>query len=293
MIYSMQKIKESKLISFIIITLIYILSTLIQVILFNKLNIENLYLKILIIDVVATIFVFLFSLIFNNSSIYDPYWSVEPAIILILLMAHNKINYPVVITFGIVILLWSLRLTLNWALSFNNLTKQDWRYTMFKEKTKKLYPLVNLFGIHLFPTIVVYLSMLPMIDFISINYTNYLSYFGVAIMLLGVIFEILSDFDIYEYHKRNKDDRRQIINTGLWKYSRHPNYFGEIIFWYGVFISILPVDPSSWYLCLGAIINNLMFVFISIPMAEKRLKTYKFNYEKYQEETRMLIPFKK
>ena len=293
MIYSMQKIKESKLISFIIITLIYIFATLIQVILFNKLNIENLYLKILIIDVVATIFVFIFSLIFNNSSIYDPYWSVEPAIILILLMAHNKINYPVVITFGIVILLWSLRLTLNWALSFNNLTKQDWRYTMFKEKTKKLYPLVNLFGIHLFPTIVVYLSMLPMIDFISINYTNYLSYFGVAIMLLGVIFEILSDFDIYEYHKRNKDDRRQIINTGLWKYSRHPNYFGEIIFWYGVFISILPVDPSSLYLCLGAIINNLMFVFISIPMSEKRLKTYKFNYEKYQEETRMLIPFKK
>lgn len=293
MIYSMQKIKESKLISFIIITLIYILSTLIQVILFNKLNIENLYLKILIIDVVATIFVFIFSLIFNNSSIYDPYWSVEPAIILILLMAHNKINYPVVITFGIVILLWSLRLTLNWALSFKNLTKQDWRYAMFKEKTKKLYPLVNLFGIHLFPTIVVYLAMLPMIDFISINYTNYLSYFGVAIMLLGVIFEILSDFDIYEYHKRNKDDRRQIINTGLWKYSRHPNYFGEIIFWYGVFISILPVDPSSWYLCFGAIINNLMFVFISIPLSEKRLKTYKFNYEKYQEEIRMLIPFKK
>ena len=101
----MQKIKESKLISFIIITLIYILATLIQVLLFNKLNIENLYLKILIIDVVATIFVFIFSLIFNNSSIYDPYWSVEPAIILILLMAHNKINYPVVITIGIVILL--------------------------------------------------------------------------------------------------------------------------------------------------------------------------------------------
>lgn len=289
----MKKIKESKLISFIIIAIVYILATILQVILFNSLNIDNLYLKILIIDVVATIFVFIFSLIFDNSSIYDPYWSVEPAIILILLMAHNKINYPVVITYGIVILLWSLRLTLNWALSFKNLTKQDWRYEMFKEKTKKLYPLVSLFGIHLFPTVVVYLTMLPMIDFITINYTNYLSYFGVTIMLLGVVFEILSDLDIYEYHKRNKDDRRQIINTGLWKYSRHPNYFGEIIFWYGVFISLLPVDPLSWYLCIGAIVNNLMFVFISIPMAEKRLKTYKFNYEKYQEETRMLIPFKK
>ena len=289
----MNKIKESKLLSFIVIAIIYILATILQVVLFNKLAIDNLYLKILIIDVLATVFVFIFSLIFNNASIYDPYWSVEPLIILILLMSQNKINYPVVISFGIVAIIWSLRLTLNWALSFNNLTKQDWRYNMLKEKTKKFYPLVNFFGIHLFPTIVVYLCMLPMIDFIKINFTNYFSYFGIVIMLIGLLFEILSDLDIYEYHKRNKDDRRQILQTGLWKYSRHPNYFGEILFWYGVFVSLFPVDPSCWYFVIGAIVNNLMFIFISIPMQENRLKTYKFNYEKYQEETRMLIPIKK
>ena len=112
-------------------------------------------------------------------------------------------------------------------------------------------------------------------------------------MLIGILFEILSDLDIYEYHKRNKDDRRQILQVGLWKYSRHPNYFGEILFWYGIFVSLFPVDPSHWSFVLGAVVNNLMFVFISIPMQEKRLKTYKFNYEKYQEETRMLIPIKK
>ena len=62
MIYNMKKIKESKLISFIIIAIVYILATILQVILFNSLNIDNLYLKILIIDVVATIFVFIFSI---------------------------------------------------------------------------------------------------------------------------------------------------------------------------------------------------------------------------------------
>ena len=289
----MNKIKESRLLSFIVIAIIYVLATILQVVLFNKLAIDNLYIKILIIDGLATIFVFVFSLIFNNASIYDPYWSMEPLIILILLMSQNKINYPVVISFGIVAIIWSLRLTLNWAISFKNLTKQDWRYTMLKEKTKKFYPLVNFFGIHLFPTLVVYLCIIPMIDFININFTNYFSYFGIVIMLIGILFEILSDLDIYEYHKRNKDDRRQILQVGLWKYSRHPNYFGEILFWYGIFVSLFPVDPSHWYFVLGAVVNNLMFVFISIPMQEKRLKTYKFNYEKYQEETRMLIPIKK
>ena len=112
-------------------------------------------------------------------------------------------------------------------------------------------------------------------------------------MLLGVTLEIISDYDIFEYHKRNKDDRRQILKTGLWKYSRHPNYLGEIVFWYGSFFAMLAVSFSNWYLGVGALLINLMFVFISIPMMERRLKTYKFNYEKYQEETRLLLPFKK
>ena len=289
----MKNIKESKGLSLFIILTIYVLAIVLQVILFNLIEIENIYLEILLIDVIATVFVFIFSLIFNNSSIYDPYWSVEPIVILILLMTNNKINNPVAISFAIVLSLWGIRLTLNWALSFKNLTKQDWRYSMLKEKTKKLYPLVNLLGIHMFPTIVVYLCMVPMINYLIINFRNYYSYLGIIAMLIGITLQVLSDYDIYMYHKRNKDDRRQILNTGLWKYSRHPNYLGEIVFWYGVYFVMLPVSFESWYYVIGAIVNNLMFVFISIPMAEKRLKTYKFNYEKYQEDTRMLLPFKK
>ena len=289
----MKNIKESKGLSLFIILTIYVLAIVLQVILFNLIEIENIYLEILLIDVIATVFVFIFSLIFNNSSIYDPYWSVEPIVILILLMTNNKINNPVAISFAIVLSLWGIRLTLNWALSFKNLTKQDWRYSMLKEKTKKLYHLVNLLGIHMFPTIVVYLCMVPMINYLIINFRNYYSYLGIIAMLIGITLQVLSDYDIYMYHKRNKDDRRQILNTGLWKYSRHPNYLGEIVFWYGVYFVMLPVSFESWYYVIGAIVNNLMFVFISIPMAEKRLKTYKFNYEKYQEDTRMLLPFKK
>ena len=136
----MRRIKESKLLSFIVVAIVYILATILQVVLFNFINIENLYLKLLIIDIIATVLVFIFSLIFDNASIYDPYWSVEPLVIVSLLMSNNKLNFPVIISFGIVFFIWGLRLTINWALSFKNLTKQDWRYTLLKEKTKKLYP---------------------------------------------------------------------------------------------------------------------------------------------------------
>jgi len=288
----MKKIKESRLLSFLIIGIIYLFATIIQVLLFNNLSIENIYLKIFIIDIIATVFVYVFSLIFDNASIYDPYWSVEPMIILILLMLNNKLNHFILISFAAVFCFWGIRLTLNWAYTFKNLTKQDWRYTMLKEKTKKLYPLVNLFGIHMFPTLVVYLAMLPMIKLVE-AYINGYSYIGIALMLLGVTIQFLSDYDVHLYHKKHVEDRRQIIQTGLWKYSRHPNYFGEILFWYGVFFAMLPIAFDCLYFVIGAVINNLMFVFISIPMSEKRLKSYKYNYEMYQKNTRMLIPFKK
>ena len=289
----MNKIKESRGLGFLIISIIYILAISLQFILYKVIDFNNIYIEILLIDVIATIFIFAFSCIFRNSSIYDPYWSVEPLIIMIMLMLHNKLNNSIVISFAIVLGIWSVRLTSNWITTFKNLNNQDWRYTMFKEKTKQFYPIINLFGIHLFPTIVVYLCMVPMINYIIINVKNYYSYIGIVLMLLGITFQVLADYDIYLYHKRNKDDRRQIINTGLWKYSRHPNYLGEILVWYGVYLTMLPVSFANWYFILGAIVNNLMFIFISIPMSEKRLKTYKFNYEQYQKNTRMLLPLKK
>ena len=289
----MNKFKESRGIGLLIISIIYILTIILQVLLFKIIDFNNIYFEILLVDIIATIFVFVFSLLFKNASIYDPYWSVEPIIIMLTLMLHNKLNNPIVISFAVALGLWGIRLTINWVTTFKNLNHQDWRYTMLKEKTKQFYPIVSFLGIHLFPTIVVFLCMIPMINFISINFKNYYSYFGIVLMLIGITFQVLADYDIYVYHKRNKDDRRQILNIGLWKYSRHPNYLGEILLWYGVFFTMLPVSFNNWYFVLGAIINILMFVFISIPMSEKRLKTYKFNYEQYQEDTRMLLPFKK
>lgn len=289
----MKKIKDSKSLGFLFIALAYILSIVVQVILFNILDLESIYLKLLIISIVGSVLVFIFSVIFDNSIFYKPYYSIEPNVLIILLMFNNKINYPVVISFMVVFMIFAIRFNLFWILSFKNLNNKDFRYINIKEKTKKIFPLVSFLLIHLLPTFISYFALLPGIKFVSVNYTNYSSFIGIAIMLLGIMISILADYDIYEYHKRNKEDRRQIINTGLWKYSRHPNYFGEIVFWYGVYFAMLSVSFSSWYLVIGALIINLIFVFISIPVLEKRLVKHKFNYEKYQEETRMLLPFKK
>ena len=109
------------------------------------------WLRLLISDVLATAIVFVFSCILHNASVYDPYWSVQPPLILTLFALGSRLT---LVRFLLVIAVWywGIRLTANWAYTFYGLHCQDWRYTMLKEKTGHLYPLINFLGIHLFPT---------------------------------------------------------------------------------------------------------------------------------------------
>lgn len=91
------------------------------------------WLSLLIADVVATVVTFIFSVIFDNASVYDPYWSVQPPVILVAFAVGQELTL-----FGVLLLIvvnfWGIRLTANWAYTFANLNHQDWRYTMLKEK---------------------------------------------------------------------------------------------------------------------------------------------------------------
>ena len=93
-------------------------------------------------------------------------------------------------------------------------------------------------------------------------------------------------------HKFRKNPTGNFINMGLWKYSRHPNYLGEILMWWGVALSVICVDINVWYLIAGAVANTILFFAVSIPMADKR-QSKKDGFEEYKANTRMLLPVKK
>ncbi|MBO4229540.1 MAG: DUF1295 domain-containing protein, partial [Clostridia bacterium] len=116
--------------------------------------------SLLIADVTATLFVFLFSLIFRNASVYDPYWSVQPPVILFAFALSSSFT-PLSVLLLLSVFFWGIRLTVNWIRTFQSLEKQDWRYDLLREKSGPFYFFVNLFGIHLVPTLVVFLCILP------------------------------------------------------------------------------------------------------------------------------------
>ena len=95
-----------------------------------------------------------------------------------------------------------------------------------------------------------------------------------------------------EMHKFRKHRDGAFIRQGLWKYSRHPNYLGEILMWWGVALSVVCAAPNAYHLAFGAVANTILFFAVSIPMADKR-QSRKDGFAEYKQQTRMLLPIKK
>ena len=224
----MNRLKQNRAASFVAVTLVYIIATVVGVLAYRTLTLDW-WLSLLIADVTATVVTFVFSLIFKNASVYDPYWSVQPPVILVAFAVGKELTILGVLLL-VVVSFWAIRLTANWAYTFGNLTHQDWRYTMLHEKTGVFYPIINFVGIHMVPTLVVYGCVLPGVYAIREGLSaNIASVLFLCLSLCAAIMQGIADIQM---HKFRKNRNAPFIRIGLWEYSRHPNYLGEILMWW-------------------------------------------------------------
>ena len=119
-------------------------------------------------------------------------------------------------------------------------------------------------------------------------YTSMQAYAGFFICILGVLYEIISDAQLHRFRKENPH-KKGIIETGLWNYSRHPNYYGEILFWWGVFL-LGNAFTDMTYLILAPIAMTLMFWYASIPWIEIKILRTRPAYKDYQKRVHILFP---
>ena len=280
--------KQSRFFSFLAVALIYLLAAAVGVAVYRLLPYDW-WLNLLLADVAATVFTFAFSVLLGNASVYDPYWSVQPMFILVCFAMGREVTVVRLLLLAAV-LLWGIRMTANWAYTFGDLTHQDWRYTMLKEKTGAFYPFVNFTGIHLVPTLIVYGCTLPAVyAFLHEGAWNAGSIVFFCLSVAAACMQGVADYQMHRYRKHRTG---AFIRDGLWKHSRHPNYLGEILMWWGIAGSVLSVFPRAWYLAFGALANTVLFLAVSIPMADGR-QSRKPGYAEYKKQTRMLLPIKK
>ena len=283
--------KLSKSSSLLIVFLAYVIAIVIGILTAQYFNYQNFLIDVAIADLAATVVIFLFSYGLKNSSMYDPYWSVIPILIALLYLLEIDANDTRQwIIFGLVTF-WGLRLTLNWIRGWPGLHHEDWRYVDLAKKNGKLYWMVSFSGIHLFPTILVYGGMIPVLYGMANKAPmNAIDYVATVVTFGAVMIEWISDEQLIKF-KQSNPPPGSFIQTGLWAYSRHPNYFGEVSFWVGLFLFGLAKAPQYYWTGLGALAMILLFVFISVPMMDERHKASRDGYEEHMKKVSGLVPW--
>lgn len=250
-----------------------------------------------IADTIATIVIFIFSRIFNNSSFYDAFWSVTPPLLMLYWWLTRDVNTNDTrnMLLAIVMVYWAVRLTWNWIKHWPGLEHEDWRYPIVRGRApKSLHGVVDFLAIHQFPTIQVFLGLLPVyaVTTLSTRELYWLDYFAFFVGMAAVTIELVADIQLHKFIKTKKPG--EIIQTGLWGLSRHPNYLGEFLFWVSLALFGLAAWPEGWWWqILGALAMLIMFVTVSIPMMEERSLERRPEYQKIIDNIPMFFPYMK
>ena len=246
-------------------------------------------------DVVATVVVFAGSMWLRNSSVYDPYWSVAPPLIaggwLLAGQGGSGVRQAVML---VLLSVWAVRLTANWATGWHGFAHEDWRYVQIREDTRGRAPwwLVTFTGIHLMPTLVVFLALIPAWPALhGYKGMNLIDLLAAIVMLGSILLEAVSDWQLRGFVARPENAGRT-VDIGLWRWSRHPNYLGEIGIWWGLWLFGLAADPSWWWTVIGPLAMVVLFAGVSIPLMEKRNLARRPDYAAYQQRVGALVPLR-
>lgn len=234
----------------------------------------------------------------KNNGLIDIAWGMSFVVTVVSsLILSGSVNLTKIIMLGVIVL-WGMRLSI--YLFMRNWTKpEDFRYRAMREKWQTNLQLKAFLKVFLTQSIFSYIISLPVIftNLYSTNLTEIVEYVligvGVAIYLIGFIFEVLADGQLARF-KKNPNNKGKILKSGVWSLSRHPNYFGEATIWWGIgIISISGLLPITFIGLISPLIITLLLRFVTgVPLLERKYAG-NLEFEAYKKTTPIFIPFPK
>ena len=250
----------------------------------------RLWLDTLIADILDTLVVFAFSRAYRNSSFYDAYWSVIPPLLLFYWWSQGDGDPVRTWLITVLVVVWAVRLTANWVYAFPGLHHEDWRYPMFRERAGRFEFVADLVAIHLIPTLQVFLGMVPV--YVAVTTPGgglaWLTVIAFVVGMAAVTLEGVADVQMHRFVASARPG--DVMDRGLWSWSRHPNYFGEFGFWFALALFGLAAAPQAWWLFAGAAAMLAMFLGASIPMMETRSLQRRPGYQAVIDRVSRFVP---
>jgi len=229
------------------------------------------------------------SLVKRDVSIVDSVWSVFFLAAMLVYYFNPSVNGSRSTLAMILIGTWSLRLCayLTWR---NWGQPEDRRYQAIRRTNEPHFNFKSLTIIFLFQAILAWVISLPILPVLkSSQALGFLDVLGMLLFIFGLVFESLADWQMSRF-KALPDSKGQVMDQGLWRYSRHPNYFGEFCVWWGFYLLALSADASPWLLFSPLLMSFLLMKVSGVPLLEKDLIDRRPGYREYQKRTNCFFP---
>lgn len=246
----------------------------------------NLWLSAAIILWVYATGWFIVSVILQRNDIADIAWGLGYGLLcgwLFLTQPTGALNVLLYVLVG----LWGVRLSVHIFLR-NRGKGEDFRYKQWRNEWGKSFYWRSYLQVYLLQAFFLLIISTPFLwASLSTDSWSMLTGIGLSIWIIGFLFQSIGDYQLAQFVKTKQPG--EIMQKGLWKYSRHPNYFGEILMWWGIYGIVLQLPNSGWTI-ISPITITLLLVFVSgVPMLEKK---YAGNvaYEAYKKRTWALVP---
>ncbi len=232
---------------------------------------------------------YLISLLFKDFGVVDMAWG--PGFFLVGLLSiypFQEIN-PQQILVVTMVGIWALRL---FAYIFlRHKKKEDWRYAKWRKEWGAWANIRAYFQVFLLQFVILMILSSPL-QFIlkqKLSLWGTFSWIGLILFVVGFLWESVADYQMLLF-KRQKKHEGEILNRGLWLYSRHPNYFGESLVWWGIAFFSLPY-PYGWIFLLAPALLTLFLLKVSgVSLLESKYRNHQ-SYQQYKESTNAFFPW--
>jgi steroid 5-alpha reductase family enzyme len=232
-----------------------------------------------------------FTLLWRNGSVFDAYWSVVPPLVALYFAGiGDSFGTPLGTALLLVAFAWAVRLTANWAIGWPGLAHEDWRYLMLYERAPLPRWAVQLLAVDLFPTLIIWLGCIPLWPALTRGDGSLgpIGWLAAAVGLLATALELAADEQRRAFSAAAPG---ALVDAGLWRWSRHPNYLGEILFWVSLWLFAVAADPKTWWwTAIGPAAIVALFLGGSIPIMDTRSAERRPGWAEYAARTPALWP---
>jgi steroid 5-alpha reductase family enzyme len=252
----------------------------------------QIWLLALLVILVLMTTLWIFSVVYKNVSIVDLFWGIGFILVSAVYFKCTDGNDTRKTILMILVTIWGLRLS--GYLAWRNIGKgEDFRYRQFRQTYgEHRYWWISYFQTFLSQGLLMWLISAPLLgaQFLGKgNEIGLLDFAGLILWLTGFIFEAVGDYQMARF-KTNIQNKGKVMDNGLWRYTRHPNYFGDSSVWWGY--GLICLSAGSYIPIVGSILMTILIIKISgVTLLEKSLKENRPGYKEYIEKTSAFIPW--